>query len=128
MQILQISKIILNFATNKCRQSVMKLNKQIFSIFIAAAAIAAPIEIIAAEAVAPGQVSSVQQDTPQVKAQPGGVNIEIPGEQPRHVAIYAITGQVVKQFNANPGSTYVELPAGYYIVRVANLSIKIVVK
>lgn len=106
----------------------MKLNKQIFSIFIAAAAIAAPIEIVAAEAVAPGQVSSVQQDTPQVKAQPGGVNIEIPGEQPRHVAIYAITGQVVKQFNANPGSTYVELPAGYYIVRVANLSIKIVVK
>ncbi len=105
----------------------MKLNKQIFSIFIAAAAIAAPIEIISAESTAPGQVTSVQ-DTPQVKAQPGGVNIEIPGDQPRHVAVYAITGQVVKQFNANPGSTYVELPAGYYIVRVANLSVKIVVK
>lgn len=125
---MQIAKKRLTLQQTNCRQSTMKLNKQIFSIFIAAASIAAPIEIIAAESTAPGQTVTMQQDTPQVKAQPGGINIEVPGDQPRHVAIYAITGQVVKQFNANPGSTYIELPAGYYIVRVANLSVKIVVK
>lgn len=69
-----------------------------------------------------------RQDVPQVKVRAGGISIELPGEEPQHVQIYALTGQVVKQFDAAPGQTVVDLPAGYYIVRVGSVTIKVAVK
>ena len=44
------------------------------------------------------------------------------------VVIYALTGQVVKQFDAPHGTTAVDLGAGYYIVKVEKLSQRIVIR
>ncbi|MDE5641931.1 MAG: T9SS type A sorting domain-containing protein [Muribaculaceae bacterium] len=46
----------------------------------------------------------------------------------RQVVIYALTGQVVKQLEAHPGTTTVELGAGYYIVKVEKHSKRIVIR
>lgn len=103
----------------------MKLMKYILTMAMAVAAVAAPLAVYASSA---SPMEQVATEAPQVKVQPGAITIEIPGSESRHVAIYAITGQVVKQFNAAPGKNVVEMPAGYYIVRVDHLSVKVVVK
>lgn len=50
------------------------------------------------------------------------------GDDTRQVLIYALTGQVVKQFDAHHGTTTVDLGAGYYIVKVDKLSRRIVIR
>lgn len=64
---------------------------------------------------------------PAVKAQPGGILIENPAEE-AHVMVYALTGQVVKQMYIGQGQTSVELPSGYYIVRIGQTTVKVAVK
>lgn len=44
------------------------------------------------------------------------------------VVIYALTGQIVKHFDAQPGSTVVDLNAGCYIVRIDRLSQRIIIR
>lgn len=90
------------------------------------ALLAAPLAVTAAESQSADIVA--KQDSPQVKVRAGGISIDLPGEAPQHVQIYALTGQVVKQFDAAPGQTLVELPAGYYIVRVGSTTVKVAVK
>lgn len=82
--------------------------------------------VVAAES--PSAEVVAKQDSPQVKVRAGGISIELPGEATQHVQIYALTGQVVKQFDAPAGQTLVELPAGYYIVRVGSYTVKVAVK
>lgn len=57
-----------------------------------------------------------------------GVEIEVADDATHQVTVYAITGQVVKQFTVESGTTAVELPAGCYIVRVDGLSKRVVVR
>ncbi|MDE6098949.1 MAG: T9SS type A sorting domain-containing protein [Muribaculaceae bacterium] len=44
------------------------------------------------------------------------------------VMIYALTGQIVKQFDAPHGITSIELAAGYYIVKIEKHSQRIVIR
>lgn len=89
------------------------------------AAIAPMARTVAAEAPAK---EIAAQDAPQIKVQPGAIVIEVTADTPAHVAIYALTGQVIKQFDAAPGQTVVDLPAGYYLVRVGHSTVKVAVK
>lgn len=102
----------------------MKNKSYIF--LLCAALMASPFASVAAETQSTEVVA--RQDAPQVKVHAGGISIELPGDEPQHVQIYALTGQVVKQFDAAPGQTVVDLPAGYYIVRVGAVTIKVAVK
>ncbi len=104
----------------------MKITRHIFSLCAALMMAASPVAAVAAEA----QQAEVgaRQDAPQVKVRAGGITIDLPGDAAQRVQIYALTGQVVKQFDAAPGQTFVELPAGYYIVRVSNTTVKVAVK
>lgn len=104
----------------------MKIVGHIFSLCAAMIMATAPFSASAAEGQQPEVVA--KQDTPQVKVRAGGISIDLPGDTSQHVQIYALTGQVVKQFDAAPGQTVVDLPAGYYIVRVGALTIKVAVK
>lgn len=104
----------------------MKLTRHIFSLCAAVALTVAPLAAVAADARQPEVVA--RQDAPQVKVRAGGISIDLPGDTPQHVQIYALTGQVVKQFDVAPGQTNVDLPAGYYIVRVSNTTVKVAVK
>lgn len=102
----------------------MKRFRYIFS--LCAVLMAAPCTVIGADT--PSTEVVARQDAPQVKVRAGGISIELPGDASLHVQIYALTGQVVKQFDAAPGQTLVELPAGYYIVRVGAVTVKVAVK
>lgn len=65
---------------------------------------------------------------PTVKAFTGKIEITVPGDEAHQVAIFALTGQCVKTISAQPGVTAVELPAGYYIVKVDRLSQRVIVR
>lgn len=65
---------------------------------------------------------------PTVKVVRGHVEISVPGEETRQVQVYALTGQMVKSVDAQPGVTVLELPAGYYIVKCDRLSQRVIVR
>lgn len=65
---------------------------------------------------------------PSVKVLPGRVEITNPGEEARNVTIYSLTGQVIKSFVAQPGTTAIELNPGYYIIKCDRISMRVVVK
>lgn len=72
--------------------------------------------------------STIVSSQPQVRVNHGQVEITVPGDESRQVQIYALTGQIVKSFNAAPGVTTVDLPAGYYIVKCDRVSCRVVIK
>ncbi|MDE6652924.1 MAG: T9SS type A sorting domain-containing protein, partial [Muribaculaceae bacterium] len=104
----------------------MKISRYILSLGAFLLLLTAPLTVAAADAQQAEVV--LKQDAPQVKVRPGGISIDLPGDAVQHVQIYALTGQVVKQFDAAPGQTVVDLPAGYYIVRVSTTTVKVAVK
>lgn len=65
---------------------------------------------------------------PTVKVLNGHVEIYLPGDEARQVAIYALTGQLVKSLTVQPGVSVIELPAGYYIVKCDRLSQRVIVR
>lgn len=77
---------------------------------------------------AEGVAQSVATSQPQVRVLRGQIEITVPGDEDRTVTIYALTGQIVKSFNANPGVNTVDLPKGYYIVKCDRVSSRVVVK
>ena len=68
------------------------------------------------------------QETPVIKAQPGGIAVDVYDPEASHVIIYALTGQVVKQLDLPQGTTIIDLPSGYYIVRIGQTTAKVAVK
>ena len=71
---------------------------------------------------------SIALTQPQIKVMSGQIEITLPGDEPRVVTIYALTGQVVKSFTATPGANIIELPKGYYIVTCDRVSTRVVIK
>ncbi|MEE1206990.1 MAG: T9SS type A sorting domain-containing protein [Muribaculaceae bacterium] len=65
---------------------------------------------------------------PQIKVANGQVEIYLPGDEPKQVAVYALTGQQVKSVTVQPGTTVIELRAGYYIVKCDRLSQRVIVR
>lgn len=65
---------------------------------------------------------------PAVRVVSGHVEITLPGDEPRDVAVYALTGQLVKTLSVQPGTTVIELPAGYYIVKCDRLSQRVIIR
>ena len=102
----------------------MKLTKSILIGLLLATGVTAsyadPMPLEAPQTIVAGQ--------PQVRVAQGRIEITIPGDDARQVSIYALTGQVVKTFQAAPGVTTVELPAGYYIVKCDRVSCRVVVR
>lgn len=76
----------------------------------------------------PPTVQSVAVSQPQIKVLPGRIEISVAGDEPHQVAIYALTGQVVKTLTLTSGVTSIDLPAGYYIVKCDRVSCRVVVK
>ena len=64
-----------------------------------------------------------------ITARAGGVEIDNNSDTPVEVAVFAITGTLVKQLSADSGERVcIELPSGYYIVKAGNTSKRIAVK
>lgn len=86
-----------------------------------------------------GSVSVYAEDNAEVQAAvvqpehvvvPGShcVEITLADDQSHTVAVYALTGQVVKQVSVSGSNNVIELTPGYYIVRIDGLSKRVVVK
>ncbi len=71
--------------------------------------------------------SGLQQEA-TVKPGHRHIEITVPDNRPRHVDIYALTGQVVKQLTVADGTERVEINPGYYIVRIDRQAVRVVVK
>lgn len=66
--------------------------------------------------------------TLEIKVVGQRVEIDLGGEEARTVLVYALTGQIVKNMTVDPGLTVVDLPAGYYIVKVDRVAKRIIVR
>ena len=79
----------------------------------------------------PAEMSAqvADRETPTVRVVAGGVEVSINGDADRVLEVYALTGQVVKKVTIHPHHAQtVELPAGYYILRVGRSSCRVAVR
>lgn len=65
---------------------------------------------------------------PTVRVVHGNVEITLAGDEHKQVQVFALTGQLVKSVTAAPGTTVIDLPAGYYIVKCDRLSQRVIVR
>ena len=106
----------------------MKFIKNYINLIVVALSIVGGSAIAFAEPADAGYAQNITSSQPQVRVLRGQVEITVPGDEDRNVTIYALTGQVVKSFTANPGVNTVDLPKGYYIVKCDRVSCRVVVK
>lgn len=71
---------------------------------------------------------SVVAAQPHVRVIGGMIEVENNTDDDKTITVYALTGQVIKQFVATPGTTTLELPKGYYIVKCDRTSTRVVIK
>lgn len=102
----------------------------VFAVCVCGSAFAADAQhgTAASAAGAPGSEQRIEEVRPSVRVVSGQVEISIPGDESMQVYVYALTGQVVKHFTAQPGVSVLDLPAGYYIVKCGHLSQRVVVR
>lgn len=65
---------------------------------------------------------------PQIKVLDQRIEIEIADENEHSILVYALTGQIVKSVKATYGTTTIELPAGYYIVKIDRTAKRVIVR
>ncbi|MDE5567293.1 MAG: T9SS type A sorting domain-containing protein [Muribaculaceae bacterium] len=56
------------------------------------------------------------------------VEIEISDDSSHQLTVYALTGQIVKSETVELGRTLVDLPRGYYIVKVDKTAKRVIIK
>lgn len=77
----------------------------------------------------PTQASSTITDNQvSVKASSGAIILTANCEEPVCFQIFSITGQAIKTITLSQGSTSIELPHGYYIVKCNQWSKTVIVK
>lgn len=65
---------------------------------------------------------------PQIKTLAHGIEIEISDNNNHQIFVYALTGQIIKTIEVTPGATSIELPAGYYIVKIDKLAKRVIIR
>lgn len=107
----------------------MKTIKNILSILVLIMAMAFAPSAFASVG-AEDSYSSVEDATsePEIKVAGQRVEIEISDDLDHQVMVYALTGQVVKTVKATYGTTVIDLPAGYYIVKVDRVAKRVIVR
>lgn len=98
------------------------------NIFIVAFLLGAGCASVYAEDNTDAQQASVAQPAHVVVPGSHCVEITIADDESHTVAIYALTGQVVKQACVSGSNNVIDLTPGYYIVRIDGLSKRVVVK
>lgn len=72
--------------------------------------------------------NSLNVTQPTIKASNGSITLTVPSDNAVQFQIYSITGQAIKTVTVGHGTTTVELPRGYYIVKCSQWSKTVVVK
>lgn len=72
--------------------------------------------------------SSTIGNQASVRASSGAITLTANSEEPICFQIFSITGQAIKNITISQGSTTIELPRGYYIVKCNHWSKTVIVK
>lgn len=84
--------------------------------------------VSAASAPDVAEMDVISPNEPVIKVIGNSVEVEISDDTQHSLTVYAITGQIVKNENIESGRTIIELPRGYYIVKVDKTSTRIVIR
>lgn len=104
------------------------MNRILRIVMIATAMLAVSATSFAEPAESNESVANVAVSTPVIRVVGGHVEITLPGNESRTVVFYSLTGQIVKTLTMNPGTTQIELPTGYYIIRCERYSQRVIVR
>lgn len=67
--------------------------------------------------------------SPALRMVHGGVEVSIDGDARQTLEVYALTGRLVASVPLNPGEpTLVELPSGFYILKIGKFSSRIAIR
>lgn len=103
------------------------MNQLLRSFLFALMLSAVPAAIMAAPA--RGDISEVTQQGVSVEVTHSGIEISSAASETTAVTVYTITGSVVKTFYVQAGTRVtIDLPAGYYIVKTPQRSVRVLVR
>lgn len=74
------------------------------------------------------EMTDVVKSAPAIKVLNRAIEVNVTDDDVHNVAVYALTGQIVKTVEATEGSTRIELNAGYYIVKVDDAAQRVIVR
>ena len=75
------------------------------------------------------EVSLPSEEQPEIAVRASEVGVENPTSAPIEIAVFSITGTMVKSTTLDSGdSCSIELPSGYYIIKAGNLTRRVAVK
>ena len=97
----------------------MKTNRNILSASILAIALIFTSLSLSAGASGDEAESEISvMHAPEVNVTADGIEVDISDDDEHTVIVYALTGQIVRTETAGNGKTSIDLPRGYYIVKV----------
>ncbi len=73
-------------------------------------------------------VANVAVNKPVIRVVGSHIEITLPGNDSRVVVCYSLTGQIVKTLTIHPGTTLIDLPTGYYIIRCERYSQRVILR
>lgn len=106
----------------KTNRNILKSLIVSISLIVGAYSAAAKTDSLGSDVTESISVSNVK-----ISVTDNGIEIRLTGEEPMDLTVYAITGQIVKSQSIEPGVVPVDLPRGYYIVRIGREAKRIVI-
>lgn len=73
-------------------------------------------------------VDNIAVNKPIIRVVGSHVEISLSGNESRVVVFYSLTGQIVKTLTIHPGTTLIDLPTGYYIIRCERYSQRVILR
>lgn len=74
------------------------------------------------------EMTDVVKSAPTLKVLNRAIEVVVTDDDVHNVAVYALTGQVVKTVEATEGATRIDLNAGYYIVKIDDDAHRVIVR
>lgn len=74
---------------------------------------------------------SIEQEMskcPELKILNNSIEIVVSDDKDHTVAVYALTGQVIKNIVVSEGSTSIDLNSGYYIVKIDDTAKRVIIR
>lgn len=84
--------------------------------------------LYASEPIEADKIEAADSDAPSLKIISSGIEITNPSDKDVKVAIYALTGQLVKQADIPHGTHDLTLSPGYYIVKYSSLTRRVAIQ
>lgn len=73
-------------------------------------------------------INKIENVQPSITVNTGTISLTVSTEEPVLFQIYSITGQIIKTITLGQGTTSIDLPRGYYIVKCPFWSKTVIVK